>query len=87
MQKELESGNLYVVLVSLKCLKNWGFVPTKHKSFFVRFFSLNETSTNTNTSISNSHADWGEEEVGRQKRGSEDPVMNLKSTFLGKLSK
>ena len=106
MQKELESGNLYVVLVSLKCLKNWGFVPTKY-NFFVWFFFLNthvckaplyETSTytytsitnnntNTYTSISNSHADWSEEEVGCQKRGSEDPVMNLKSTFLGKLSK
>ena len=39
MQKELESGNLYVVLVSLKCLKNWGFVPTKHNFFLCDSFS------------------------------------------------
>ena len=98
MQKELESGNLYVVLVSLKFLKNWGFVPTKHifcnvckaplyETSTYTYTSITNNNTNTYTSISNSHADWSEEEVGCQKRGSEDPVMNLKSTFFGKLSK
>ena len=58
MQKELESGNLYVVLlVSLKCLKNWDFVPTQKQNNFlcdsypkytVCKAPLNQTSTNTN---------------------------------------
>ena len=40
MQKELESGDLYVILVSLKCLKI-GILSQQNTIFFVWFFFLN----------------------------------------------
>ena len=43
---------------------------------------LNQTSTTTLTNDSNSHADWSKEKVGRQKRGGEDPVVNLNNDSL-----
>ena len=77
MQKELESGNLYVVLVSLKFLKNWGFVPTKDIFCNVCKAPLYETSTYTYTSITNNIKEWKKK---AERLNSEDTFVLYEST-------